>query len=158
MSPAAVVLGMLPQNLCPVPPLHLHVLNAVPTIAIKTLSKCRTHVCAAHSRRLMFQVQGYWLSLLMGRALSTIACTFSIIIGPKLHSLLHFSYPMCHRLCEGCIITRHSSCCSKQIVWSYIDIMYTVKRATGLIIVWPGYLSHSRGYFGALLHYKYCLS
>ena len=76
MSPAEVVLGMLPQNLLGAPS-HTCAQCPPPTIAIKTpaLGRSVGYTCTVG---LKFQVQGYWLSLLMGRALSRTVSTLCV--------------------------------------------------------------------------------
>ena len=156
MSPAEVVLGMLPQNLLGAPS-HTCAQCPPPTIAIKTpaLGRSVGYTCTV---RLKFQVQGYWLSLLMGRALSRIACTLYVYYtvymyrGPIYLLLCHLGCTVFYTLCsifhvpvgEGCSISiiRHHSCGNKQIVWNSVDTLYTQKCSTGLILVWPRYLLH----------------
>ena len=115
------------------------------------------YTCVHRTVCLTFQVRGYWLSLLMGRALSRIACTLftiqCICIEAQYLLLCHLGCTVFYTLCsifhvpvgEGYSISiiRHHSCGNKQIVWNSVDTLYTQKCSTGLILVWPRYLLHS---------------
>ena len=137
MSPAAaaVVLGMLLQNLCWAHLCtHMCSVPSLPTIAIKTPALGRSVgymcMCTAKSdsyfRCAVTDCHCWWVAHYPAQLPP---CVQRPPCG--LHSVLHFSWP----LCEGCIITRRHSFGRKLIVWNYIDTLYTLKCATGLNIV-----------------------
>ena len=116
-------------------------------------------MCSAQSET---HVSGAGLLIVIADGSRTIPNSLHLVYRPKmhtvprvLHSLLHFSYPCV----KDALLHDAMAVVANRLFGAIltVDTLCTLKCATGLILVWPGYLSHSRGYFGPWSTVQYCL-